>query len=354
MLRHPVQLTSLEEDFKQLGLLSEEGTPSPPQKRAPAGEPGHTKTGSRNVGAQSEGDKEEGEDGNTTVPGHEGAVPPKASLPTTPGSQKESVVGGDSRRQRLRGEASEKDGEEDDDEDDDEDEKKSKKDDEDDIEKEESVELEGTSQVQEAISRLRGDKKSSKTESRRSGRGVKTESRKPSGLDKVASLIEDVNNIMESIDDSRRGDAVRAFANSSIIAEMLSKGFGQFAKNYEDADLEAAAEAFSSLSEDASSIASALEEGEEVDPDALQTEFRAQMDALMDGLDLYSDVVEADSELEEEEETEAGEEQTEEEEETEEAVEEAKEATKATGGILSQRTEAYFRQGKSDPKGAKR
>ncbi len=364
MLRHPVQLTSLEEDFKKLGLLSEQeesgytqtgaGSPAPQMKPAPSGAPAPNKNGSRNVGAQSEGDSDEGKDGNDTVPGHEGAVPPKASLPTTPGAQKESITGGDSRRQRLRGEASDKDDEKEDEKDDDEDEKDDEKDD----DKEESVELVGTNQVAEAIGRLRGGQK---TESRQGqgekGRKKVTESKEGGPLSKVSALIEDVNSIMESIDDSRRSDAVRAFANSSIISEMLARGFAGFAEQYEDEDLAAAAEAFATLSEDAANVAHALEEGEEIEADALQGEFRAQMDALMDGLDLYSDVVEGDAELEEEEEQEeeteaTGEEQTEEEEQEEE-TEQTDPPARATGGIVSQRTESYFKHGKMGPSGKK-
>ena len=391
MLRHPVQLTSLEEDFKNLGLFDEQeetmtqsgaGTPAPQQKPGPSGKPAPNKTGSRNVGAQSNGDGDEGYDGNDTVPGHQGeptgSGPTKPALPTTPGAQKESITGGDPRRQRLRGEAEdEPKGKDDDDEDDDEDE--DEKDDEN-----EEIELDGTNQVHEAISRLRGGQ-------------PKTESREePTKLDQVAGLIEDVNNIMESIDTSRRSDALRAFANSAIISEMLARGFASFAESYEDGDLAGAAEAFATLSEDAAAIAHALEEGEEIDGEQLENEFRAQMDALMDGLDLYSDVVEADSELEEEEEPEEVEEETEEdevEEETEtetetpaeeqrfgtalikgkfkkgpmkattgarqamtqsreEEVEEAP-PTRATGGISSGKTESYFRHGKMGPSGKK-
>jgi len=410
MLRHPVQLTSLEEDFKKLGLLNEQeetmtqsgaGQPAPQMKPGPSGKPAPNKNGSRTVGAQSEGDSDEGKDGNVTVPGHEGADTQgnptgkgavKPPLPTTPGAQKESINGGDRRRQRLRGEAAsekddedEKEKEKDDDEDDDED------------EKEEGTELEGSNRVMEAITRLRGG---SKSESRQ----AKTESRETpsSHLDKVAQLIEDVNGIMESIDTSRRGDAVRAFANAAIISEMLSKGFAHFAEEYQDEEFAGAAEAFASMSEDAANVAHTLEEGEEVDPDALQEEFRAQMDALMEGLDLYSDVVEADSELEEEEEVEEEtEEETEEEveegtetetedskteassmagssyrkkfgkskagvgsykaagEETEtesgEEVEEEAVPQRATGGIMSTRPigESYFRHGKMGPSGKK-
>jgi hypothetical protein len=404
MLRHPVQLTSLEEDFKRLGLLTEEGeetmthsgagTPAPQMRPGPSGKPAPNKNGSRNVGAQSDGDSDAGEDGNDTVPGHEGADVQgnptgkgavKPSIPTVPGAQKESIVGGDSRRQTLRGEAKKKDDDDDDDEDDDDDDDDDKDDD-----KEESVELEGSSAVHESIRRLRGDK----TEARTSAATPLKESKHASRLDKVASMIEDVNNIMESIDNTHKEDAVRAFANASIISEMLSKGFEHFASEYDDQDFLSTAQAFQTMSEDAANIAHALEEGEEIDPEALQHEFHAQMDGLMEGLDLYSDVVEADAEvdaeegLSEDEEAEEVEEDTdgEQEEDTDGEQEEdsegdQKEATfsairklgskfkkpqglqvqapgtqvrresrddnrRPTGGIVSQRTEGSFRYGK--------
>ena len=357
MLRHPVQLSSLAEDFKKLGLLREDaeetytqsgaGTPAPQQRPGPSGKPAPNKNGSRTVGAQTDGDTDAGKDGNDTVPGHQGeptgSGPTKPSLPTTPGAQKESINGGDPRRQRLRGEACP------------EGEKGKKGDDEDDDEKDEGVELTGTNKVQEALARVRGEKteKTEKTE--------EAEPKVPSRLDQVAALIEDVNSIMESIDTSRRDDATRAFANSAIISEMLARGFAHFAEEYEDEQLAETAEAFGTLSEDAAKVAHALEEGEEIDAETLENEFRAQMDALMDGLDLYSDVVEADSEIEEEEEEEQteeeetaakGEEQTEEEEQQEEEVNNTPPG-KATGGISSQRTESYFRHGKMGPSGKK-
>jgi hypothetical protein len=398
MLRHPVQLTSLEEDFKKLGLLNEQeetmtqsggGTPAPQLRPGPSGKPAPNKAGSRNVGAQSDGDTDDGKDGNDTVPGHEGepggSGPTKPSLPTTPGAQKEDIRGMSNADKRRGGSKAVSEKEEDPEEDD------GENDDDEEEDENEEVELEGSNQVMEAVQRLRGAKRRLKTESK--------ELNPTKHLDKVASLIEDVNGIMESIDTSRRGDAVRAFANSAIISEMLAKGFAHFADAYEDEEFAGAAEAFAAMSEDAANVAHTLEEGEEVDADALQEEFRSQMDALMEGLDLYSDVVEADSELEEEEadeveeEAESAEEESEgsqdearfqtalikkkgkqrtglrattgaraalnmsaddsEDEEVEEEVEEEPEHQRATGGIVSQRIESYFRQGKMGPSGKK-
>lgn len=277
MLRHPVMISSLEEDFKQLGLLSEEGEPSAPQEKAPPGVPAMNKaSGSRNVGAMSDDPDEDGEPGVDEVPGHEGEEQPHQNLPVTPGAQAESIAG---MPDKVRGAGGGKSKEADDDEDDD--------DGEDEVEKDESVGLEGSSLVAEAIRSLREGRKTRK---------VKTESRQAasSGFDKVTSLIEDVNTIMESIDDRRRHDAVKAFANTSIIADMLSRGFAQFAESYESAELGNTAEAFGQLSKDAALVAEALEEGEEIEAEALQSEFRDQMNGLIEGLDLYSDIIESE------------------------------------------------------------
>lgn len=271
MLRHPVIVTTLEEDFKKLGLLSEEGQPSPPQAPAPAGEPASNKTSnSRNVGAMTDDPDEEGKDETDEAPNHQGEPQPPANLPTTPGAQAEAITGmpdpiraGKKVKKEVTSVVSD--------------------------DQEEAVSLQGAASVMEAVARTRGLKPRQKTQ-------------ESAPVSRAASLIEEVNAIMESIDDSHRNEAVKAFANVGIIAEMLHRGFAEFAEAYEDEDLNATSQALSELSENASDIAAALEEGEEVEREALEAEFRAQMEALVNGLDLYSDVVESDAELAEGEE----------------------------------------------------
>lgn len=294
MARHPVVLTSLEEDFKALGLLGEEGDPAPQHTDAPDGEPTSSKK-SRNVGAKNARDTAYDKSSiKADNPSPHGGSSNTKTHPAgdEPEKMKESIKGmPDARRGKGGGAAKAVSGHveaNDDDEDEDEDEKDGEESDDEDDDQEESSEVRGSVAVMEAVRSLRGGAQSI------------TESYNPK-FAAVASLIEDVNSIMESIDTSRRDETVKAFANIGLVSEMLARGFANFAEEYEDEDLAEAALALAALSEDAEAIATGLNEGEEADQEALESEFRDQMDALINGLDLYSDVVESDAELEEEE-----------------------------------------------------
>lgn len=242
MSRHPVVLTTLEEDLKNLGLLPEEG----PEKAAPAGEPASNKASkSRNVGAMSDDPDEDGETGTDEAPGtpHQGAdgskMGPSGYAKPVP------MKGGDKQEGGPR----------------------------------------GASAVSEALNRLRGGR---------------TQEESQSAVERAESLIESVRSIMGEIAESQRAESVKAFANVSVIAEMLSKGFAGFAVKYEDAELSEVSEALETLSDEASEIAQILDTEDEIDDDAVEAEFRHQMEALVSSLDHYSDIVEADEHLESE------------------------------------------------------
>lgn len=289
MFRNPV-IPTLEEDLKKIGLLKEEG----PEKKAPSGDPASNKASSaRNVGAMSDDPSNEGGDEHDEPEGipHGGKVPKtipaaKDPQPEKAGSKQESIKGMPDKRRAV-----ECDGDDDDDDMDDQDDekpKKSKKDD----EKDESVAVTATNRAVEAVAKARA---------RVEGRS----------FDHVSKLLEDVNSIMESIDKSRRNESVKAFANLSIISEMLHRGIGAYAERTEDAELSEAAEAFTLMAQESAEIAKAIEEGEDLDEEALAGEFRNQVDALLQGLDLYSDMMEAlqseAEEIAEEEDLEEGE-----------------------------------------------
>lgn len=290
MYGRPTVITTLEEDLKKLGLLKEEG----PETPGPKGEPSSNKAApGRNVGAMSDDPKEDGEDETDEAPQHQGAQLPAAKLPVTPGAQKEAVAGmpDDIRAGKGAGKGKPVSGsmgadvtvsgnakstaeakDDDKDDKDDEDEKEDKKDKKD--KKDESRSL----SVREAVARVRGESKS---------------------IDHVSELLASVSEIMESIDNTHRAESVKAFANLAIIAEMLFRGYANYAGKYEDAELAEAAEALDLMSKEARDIALALESGEEIDEDGLADEFRSQTEALVAGLDLYSDIVESDRELDE-------------------------------------------------------
>lgn len=234
--RRQVVVSSLEEDLKALGLLKEEG----PEKPGPKGEPTSSAAApGRNVGALSDNPKEKGEDPTDKQEPHAGAVPPKKDLPVTPGAQAESIKG--------------------------------------------------------MLDKVRAGGTVGKAKpAHESLRDAVANVRSQSNRNHVESLLKDVANIIEGIDNSHRDDSVKAFANMSIISDMLYRGYDGFASKYNNADLSEAAEALASMSQEAAEIAQAVESGEAVDEEALAEEFKTQMDALIAGLELYSDLVEAD------------------------------------------------------------
>lgn len=125
----------------------------------------------------------------------------------------------------------------------------------------------------------------------------------------VSSLLEDVQNIVSSLDEQEReqlDDAVKAFANVAIISEMLSDFFGDSTELVEDVeltdDLAEMAQLFSTQAEVAAEIAESLNEGELEEGFDYEDAFQHQLDSLIEGLSLYADMTEDEDELEESEE----------------------------------------------------
>lgn len=286
-MRHSVVITSLEEDLRGIGLLREDSQLKP----APKGDPSSNAAAKgRNVGALSDDPKEDGEDETDEAPDHKGKVPhtipagpaPKAMKgegiagmpdkvrgkggskgsgtpmsPPEPGPSKGGKTAPSSPQQPGPSEDVETDEEE--------------------VEGDEPQAGSGALSVQETIARIR---------------------ERSTGSSKAADLIQDVYGILDGIDKSQRTESAKAFANMSIIAEMLKGGFEAYAESLEDEELAEAANALNRLSEDAAEVASAIESEDDLDDEAVETEFRTQMEALVTGLDLYSDLVESDENVE--------------------------------------------------------
>lgn len=122
------------------------------------------------------------------------------------------------------------------------------------------------------------------------------------GLDTVSNLLEDVQNIVSALDEDKVRNAIKTFANISIIAEMLAQSFERFENEMtEDEDKEQLSEAaayFAELANDAADLATALNEGtEEIDMDDVSDMFRTSMKDLLNGLEMYANITE-DDELE--------------------------------------------------------
>lgn len=314
MMRHPVVITSLEEDFQSLGLIvpvsalggrnlnmSEEESEEPPnQAMAPDSHPdtrdnahdhGYPQIGGMggvDGGPHHAGTGEPGDSGpmgkdttdTTTAGDHRGAARGDAGLPVAgqpgagPKKMGERIKGEPDKYRGRDGKSAPKGATE----------AKGTADVEDDNmqdEREESFQLTGAKNVMESIHRLTGKgRKISKLEARK---------------DKAAKLIEDVRGIMASIDEAHNEEASKSFANISILSDMLSQGLRAYAKEYRNADLLSTAKAYAGLSEEAAELAHVIESNEyELNQEDVETEFRAQMEAVLNGVNVYSDLIEAD------------------------------------------------------------
>jgi len=94
-------------------------------------------------------------------------------------------------------------------------------------------------------------------------------------------------------------EAVQSFANMAIIAEMLSNFFESVASDGDDSEimeaLSEAAATFTELAENAADHARALHQGVlQEDDEELNEVFSEYMGILLDGLELYSDLTEDD------------------------------------------------------------
>lgn len=124
--------------------------------------------------------------------------------------------------------------------------------------------------------------------------------------DRINSILEDVKDIVSSVNESDSSqdldNAIKSFANVAIISEMLANFFAESVGLVESegelsSELTDAAEYFQEQAEQAAFLATLLDEGgdldEDVDVDAL---FQEHMSALVEGLELYADLTEDEDE----------------------------------------------------------
>jgi len=118
------------------------------------------------------------------------------------------------------------------------------------------------------------------------------------GQDTISNLIEDVQDIVNSLGGSGSQDAIKSFANIAIISDMLANTFTEWTNDItesEDAlddetfdNLKAAVENLADLAEAAAEIATALKEGHEIDGD-MDLIFREYMADMLAGMDIYNE-----------------------------------------------------------------
>jgi hypothetical protein len=133
----------------------------------------------------------------------------------------------------------------------------------------------------------------------------KSQKRRGEGTETIANLIEDVQGIIGSLDFNST-DAVKSFANIAIISDMLSTTFNEWSGDLNEAALEEGDEEFianltgyseslADLAEAAAEIATALKDGDMVEGgvEALEAIFKEYMSDMLEGMDSYNEMAEA-------------------------------------------------------------
>lgn len=125
------------------------------------------------------------------------------------------------------------------------------------------------------------------------------------GLDRVASMLEDVQEIVTAIDGDAKQETIKSFANLALIANKLSESFAFACANVElhdeddeEIDLCGGAKHFESLAAGAADLAEALQasmqEGKEFEgtEEEIAETFSVMLNDVLEGLDLFSDLSE--------------------------------------------------------------
>ncbi len=119
-------------------------------------------------------------------------------------------------------------------------------------------------------------------------------------MGRVNALLEDVQSIVSKIGATQRRDALKSFANISMTAESLARGFVRLARVLDEEDFRGVARTYRSLSEEAGKLAISLNEGANIRQ--LEETFKSYVKVLFEGIDLYNDILEACEEMEGEDE----------------------------------------------------
>lgn len=135
----------------------------------------------------------------------------------------------------------------------------------------------------------------------------KASKRRGEGAETIANLIEDVQSIVSSIDNNPT-DAMKSFANIAIIADLLSNTFVEWQAGLTEAAVEeneadefvefdSYIESLSDLAEAAAEAATGLSNGYPVEGgfEAMEAVFKEYMEDLLAGMDLYNVLAEADT-----------------------------------------------------------
>jgi hypothetical protein len=282
MLRHPVIVTTLEEDFKAIGLVPSKGT-------------------------KSEGDEPEEQD------------PPAAAEDDLPGDVPGDKQNSTESRRRAGMRVENDDADADD---------MPPPSDEDDEPAPDDMPKAAQEWIRKRAQKIIGESRQPSRSAARSGRAPARSTAAPrrTNSSRVESLLEDVSRLVGGLKRQRKQEAVKAFANMALNAHYLGKAFTQFGRKLNEGSLLRAARVMNKLAEDAAQVATDIDQDKmtKLDPNDLDIPnadvaapeaggkddkgvampvpsanmsaesvnalFRAQMKKLTDGLDLYADI----------------------------------------------------------------
>lgn len=114
------------------------------------------------------------------------------------------------------------------------------------------------------------------------------------GTDRESNIVERVQEILDTPGEVTEAEARRGFAGLALAAEKLSEHFSQLADRLAEPEYSEIAEDFAEMAVDAAAQVEEMEAGDRCDRDVLDEVFRGDMETLLDGLDLYGDLTSGD------------------------------------------------------------
>ena len=108
---------------------------------------------------------------------------------------------------------------------------------------------------------------------------------------RVNELLESVHGIVNRLNQNKRNEAMKSFANISIISEKLSRLFVKAAKSLQQEDFRGVAKTARALAEESGAMAVAISEGKTIYK--LDETFQRHLGLAMEMSDLYDDILEA-------------------------------------------------------------
>lgn len=121
---------------------------------------------------------------------------------------------------------------------------------------------------------------------------------KNKGLNRASTLMEEVKDLLNSIEPNERLEAMEAFAQMALIAENLALGLDALAESYDEPQLSEVAGSYVELAREAAEVALTLESATDdaVNHKALKEAFEEQASHMIDGLSLFAELTEAEDE----------------------------------------------------------